>query len=88
MILKKEAAERLTIDITIGKSSTSRTVPIQAIDNRPQTKLLKKVAHNISIRLKDNESEFIVYTTKCRDEYVDNYRQIARDYELTDIQNL
>lgn len=47
-----------------------------------------RVAHNISMRLKDAESKFSGDTAECREEYVDNYCQIARDYEHTDAQKL
>lgn len=40
------------------------------------------------MRLKDEKSKFSGNTTECRDEYVDNYRQIAPDYRLSEEQKL
>lgn len=40
------------------------------------------------MRLIDNDSKLNGDTTECWDGYGDNYRQIARDYRVTDFQKL
>lgn len=61
---------------------------MQTAGNRSQAEQAEKVSHNISMRLKENESEFSGDATECWYEYVDNYRQISRDYRLADAQKL
>lgn len=48
----------------------------------------ERVAHNVAMRLKDNEKKFSGDIGKCWMECVDEYQQITRDYKLTPSQKL
>lgn len=61
---------------------------VPAASERPHTELPEKVSHNVSMRFKADERKFSGDTTEYWDEYVDNYRKIARDYKLSDVQRL
>lgn len=43
----------------------------------------EKVAHNVAMRFKDSAMNFRGNVGDCWQEYVDEYRQVARDYGLT-----
>lgn len=47
-----------------------------------------RVAHNIAMRFKDTESKFSGDIGECWQEYVDEYRQVRADYNLTPAQKL
>lgn len=47
-----------------------------------------RVAHNVAIRLKDNQKKFNGDLGECWLEYVDEYEQISLDYNLTPPQKL
>lgn len=58
-------AEYLAIKITKDRPSMAPDVTPQVGNERLQTELPEKVAQNISMRLKDNESKFSGDTTEC-----------------------
>lgn len=41
-----------------------------------------KIAHNMTMSLKDRDKKFSGDAGECREEYVDEYRQVSRDYKL------
>lgn len=50
--------------------------------------LTERVAHNVAMRLKDNQKKFNGDLGECWLEYVDEYEQISLDYNLTPPQKL
>lgn len=48
----------------------------------------KRMAHNVTMRLKDTLSKFNVKLEETLDVFVDNYFQLAKDNKLRDEQNL
>ena len=51
----------------------------QSIGATPSTSA-EKVAHNMAMRLKDRDKKFSGDVGECWQEYVDEYRQVSRDY--------
>lgn len=85
---KKEVANIVLPDMTRMRPSAPQKAIQQDIDDRPWTLITEKVVCNISTRLKVDECRLSRNRTKYWDEDLDNYRQIARDYRLSDLQTL
>lgn len=81
---EREIAERLAIDIQNGKSSISSTASLPPGDSsRPLSEYPERLAHKVTMRLKDADSKFSGDTTENRDEFADTYVQMVKNYRLS-----
>lgn len=58
--------------------------PAAAPNNKQQQgTTFDKLAHNVAMRLRNNEKKFSGDTSECWQEYVDEYSQVSRHYSLS-----
>lgn len=82
---------RLAIDIQRGRSSKPDLVPMPSNGHdgcKLHSKQPERITYNVAMRLRDSESKFSGDTNECWDEYVNTYKQMAKDYRLSDEQKL
>lgn len=84
LIVRSSRATRTDLDPTAQQ-------PIVAAHGdvaKSQNQSADRVAHNVAMRLKDSEKKFSGDLGQCWIEYVDEYQQISRDYNLSASQKL
>lgn len=84
---ESKVANRFTVDIQQGRSSKPDLFPTPSNGDdgrKPHTKPLQRIAHNVTMRLRDSNWKFGGDTTKRWDEYVDTYNQMAKDHRHLD----
>lgn len=86
----RDTAAGLAIDNTKGRSSTSTVLHVSwnTSNESPRIDLPENMAHNIAVKLKDNDWKFRSDKIECSDKYVYNHQQISWDFYLTKEQNL
>lgn len=72
----------------ISQGTTSQRQSSEQSQAQQANSSEERVAHNVAMRLRDNDKKFSGDIGECWMEFVDEYQQIARDYKLTATQKL
>lgn len=80
------AGRRVRMELTDSVTSTATGEPSPM--HASISSVSERTAHNVAMRLKDNEKKFSGDLGECWHEYVDEYNQISKDYNLTPAQKL
>lgn len=79
------SGRRVRQDLQVGDSSSTANnsaAPTTSSGAR-ETIAQEKMAHNVAMRLKDTDKKFSGDLGECWHEFVDDYQQISRDYNLS-----
>lgn len=93
-IVDNSAAVAIIRDlIAAGRRNPSRNSPVPTrteleVTSQPQGTFVKKIAHKVAMIRRDNEKRISKGVRQCWQENVDEYRQVARDYQLSQAHKL
>ena len=72
----------------IDTSHSTQPVPAATASASPRSSSVEKIAHNVAMRLRDKDKTFSGAIGECWMEYVDEYKQVPKDYSLDPTQRL
>lgn len=87
---KQAAVDIVQLFIASGRRNRDQSsetqiapAPVSPSSQSPGASSIDKIAHNVAMRLKDKDRKFSGAIGECWMEFVDEYKQISRDYGLS-----